>query len=94
MSDDSSIPFKYESPEERDYDVEFSTIAYITVRVSAPSAQRARSKGEYVLKGKDPNGQWTRGKRAILCVTLSGSSLQLDSCEEIITKEESESVND
>ena len=87
-------PPKWAHDPERDYVVEFSAIAYITVRVKANSTARARVLATYHLKGKDPSGAQVTGKNVTLCgacaakgIVISGESLQIDYCEEVITDE-------
>ncbi len=77
---------------EREFDVEFSSIAYLTVRVTARDVHRARALALYKVSGKDQNGRFIEGgPRCVGCpecrasgVVISASSLQLDSCEEVI----------
>ena len=79
-----------ETYDEREFVVCFSTIAYVEVRVKATSANRARSKADYKIKGRDQSGAWIpNGSKLIACphcqdlgVTLSAQGLTLDYCEE------------
>jgi hypothetical protein len=70
---------------EREYEVMFSTIAYVAVKVKAVSLAHARQIAKYTIAGRGPNGEWIPGRRATLCaecqkrgVTLSDDALVID----------------
>jgi hypothetical protein len=73
--------------ETREYEVELSTIAYITVRVKATNARSAGHLAAFRVKGQDDYGSYSRPGMhdAFACdecralgVTLSRDSLQVD----------------